>query len=73
MGRMSARFIGIKLGKKTADIYNVLEQKNFVVKGQFGTYNLTEEGRKIGGKMSIGSPSPTPTFDFDTIKKEFEK
>ena len=76
MDRMSARFIGIKLGKTTAEIYDIWKQMGVVAKDKFGDWILTELGRNIGGKMSKSNYLSVPTFEYDPIvnmMKDFEK
>lgn len=76
MDRMSARFLGIKLGKTTADIYKTWKKIGVLTKDKFGDWTLTELGRTIGGKMSKSNYVSVPTFECDPIVKmmdEFKK
>lgn len=72
MDRMSARFIGIKLGKATAEIYDMWKQIGLVTKDKFGDWILTELGRNVGGKMSKSNYLAVPRFEYDTIVKLME-
>ena len=67
IGRMSARYIGQKIGMSANGVYELLEKMGFVQKDNMGDWTLTDLGRKNGGKMSEGSRLSVPTFDFDTI------
>lgn len=76
MDRMSARFFAIKLGKTTAEIYDLWKRLGVVTKDKFGEWILTELGRNIGGKMSKSNYLSVPTFEYDPIMKmieDFEK
>lgn len=66
MSRMSARFIGQKVGLATKDVYNMWERMGFVIKDKFGDWILTDAGKAFGGKLSQGN-YPVPTFKFDDI------
>lgn len=66
MSRMSARFIGLKVGLSTKDVYEMWQGMGVVTKDKFGDWVLTEAGRALGGKSSKGDYS-VPTFKFDTI------
>ncbi len=70
MGRMSARYVGEKVGMSVAWVYNMWKDMGLVVKDKFGEWSLTEEGRKIGGRMSKNNHCPVPTFDFHIIEKK---
>ena len=69
MNRMSARFVAQKVGKSTAWVYDMWKDMGFVVKDKFGDWDLTELGRKVGGRMSEGSRLSVPTFEFEKIEK----
>ena len=73
MDRMSARFIGIKLGKATAEIYDMWKQMGLVTKDKFGDWILTELGKNRGGKMSKSNYLAVPTFEYDSVVKLMEK
>ena len=76
MDRMSARFFALKLGKATAEIYDLWKRMGVVTKDKFGDWILTELGRNIGGKMSKNNYLAVPTFEYDPIIKmmeDFEK
>lgn len=70
MGRMSARYVGKKVGMSTEWVYSLWKDMGLVVKDKFGDWALTESGRKIGGNMSKSSHCPVPTFDFDVVEKK---
>ena len=67
MTRMSARFIGLELGKSAKEVYAILQQLGLVEKDKYGDWIVTVAGRELTGAMSRGDYS-VPTFDFDTIK-----
>ena len=69
MDRMSARFIGITIGKSTQWVYNTWNSLGLVTKDHMGDWVLTEYGREIGGKMSQNNFLPVPTFQYDVVKK----
>ena len=46
MSRMSARFIGHKVGLPTKDVYSMWERMGLVVKDKFGDWVLTEAGKR---------------------------
>ena len=66
MGRMSARFVAIKLGQSAQWVYEMWNAMGLVVKDK-GNWLLTDLGRKVGGKYSSGSG--VPTFNFEAIEK----
>lgn len=66
MSRMSARFIAKEVGLTTKKVYEMWKGMGVVKKDKFGGWDLTELGRKMGGKLSKGN-YPTPTFEFDSI------
>lgn len=68
MNRMSARYIGIKLGISTEGIYEILKDIGYVFVDKFGDWALTDLGRANGGRMSKNNYRPVPTFDFDVIE-----
>ncbi|MBR2407838.1 MAG: hypothetical protein IKB07_02665 [Lachnospiraceae bacterium] len=67
IGRMSARYIGQKIGMSPKGVYDILEAMGLVQKDNMGDWTLTVLGREMGGRMSEGSRLSVPTFDFDTI------
>jgi hypothetical protein len=67
MARMSARFIGLELGKSAKEVYAILHQLGLVEKDKYGDWIVTVAGREVTGAMSRGDYS-VPTFDLDTIK-----
>lgn len=67
MGRMSARYVGKEILKDTAWVYKIWEEMGIVFKDKFGTWNLTDLGKELGGKMSKSNHTPVPTFDLDFI------
>ena len=69
MERLSARFVGNKVGKSTEWVYDMWKDMGLVIKDNFGDWVLTEAGKSIGGKMSKSSSHPVPTFDFEVIEK----
>ena len=69
MGRMSARFVAKKVGKSTSWVYEMWKDMGLISKNGFGEWDLTELGKKIGGKMSSGYHVSVPTFDFDKIEQ----
>ena len=69
MGKMSARFVGEKVGKSAAWVYDLWKDMGLVTKDKFGDWVLTDLGKKSGGKMSSGQRLSVPTFDFDNIEK----
>lgn len=69
MGRMSARFVGIEVGKNTDWVYAMWKDMGLVVKDKFGDWILTEAGRNVGGKMSQDNHCSVPTFEFNVIEK----
>lgn len=69
MSRMSARFVGNKLGGSAEWVYKTWKDMGLVVKDKFGDWILTQAGRDIGGKMSKGQHLSVPTFDFEVIEK----
>lgn len=73
MDRMSARFIGIKLGKATAEIYDMWRKMGLVTKDKLGDWTLTELGRNIGGKMSKSNYLAVPTFEYDSVVRMMEE
>ena len=68
MSRMSARFIGQKVGLSTSGVYELWEAMGLVFKDRLGYWDLTDFGRANGGRLSNGRV-PVPTFDFDSIVK----
>ena len=66
MSRMSARFIGLKIGLSTSSVYELWEAMGLVVKDLFGYWDLIEYGKSIGGRLSSGRV-PVPTFNFEDI------
>ena len=71
MSRMSARFVGTKVGLTAAGVYELWEAMGLVVKDRLGYWDLTDLGKSIGGRLSDGRV-PVPTFDFDTIVSMME-
>lgn len=69
MSRMSARYIGQKVGKKTSEVYDIWSNMDLVAKDKYGDWILTDLGKKIGGKMSNGNRLPVPIFDLKIIKE----
>lgn len=69
MDRMSARYTAKKLGLGTKLIYQIWQEMGLIRKNKLGDWTLTDLGKQHGGKMSINSYSPVPTFEFETIKK----
>ena len=69
MERMSARFVGRKLGLSAERVYSIWEGMGLVIKDNFGGWDLTEVGRNIGGRMSKSNHRPVPTFDFEVVEK----
>lgn len=69
MERMSARFVGNKVGMSTEWVYGMWKDMGLVIKDKFGDWALTEAGRSVGGRMSKSNRCPVPTFDFETIEK----
>ena len=69
MGRMSARFVAIEVGKSTSWVYEMWKDMGLVIKDKFGDWALTEAGREIGGRMSKSNHLPVPTFEFEKIEK----
>lgn len=68
MERLSARFVGNKVGKSTEWVYDMWKDMGLIIKDNFGDWVLTEAGKSIGGKMSKSSCHPVPTFDFEVIE-----
>lgn len=68
--RMSARFVGNKVGMDTKWVYDLWEKMGVVIKDKFGDWILTKYGRSIGGKMSKSNYCPVPTFKFEIIEKK---
>ena len=66
MSRMSARFIGQKVGLTKEVVYEMWSKMGIVRKDNFGDWILTGAGRELGGKLSKGK-YPVPTFKFDDI------
>lgn len=66
MSRMSARFVGQKIGLSTSSVYDLWEAMGMVAKDRLGYWDLTEYGKSIGGRLSSGRV-PVPTFDFEDI------
>lgn len=50
MERMSARFVGRKVGMTTEWVYSMWKDMGLVTKDEFGEWILTEAGKNIGGK-----------------------
>ena len=73
MSRMSARFVGSKLGLSASDVYEIWEKIGLVVKDKWGWWDLTPLGRQHGGRISSGSHTPVPTFDFDVVRELMRK
>ena len=69
MSRMSARFVAKEVGLTTKKVYEMWKGMGVVKKDKFEGWDLTELGRKMGGKLSKGN-SPVPTFKFDSIVTE---
>ena len=67
MGRMSARFVALRVGESTEWIYKTWENMGLIEKDGHIGYKLTELGKENGGKMSQNSAVSVPTFDYDTI------
>ena len=65
--RMSARFVGNKVGMDTKWVYDLWEKMGVVIKDKSGDWILTKYGRSIGGKMSKSNYCPVPTFKFEII------
>ena len=68
MSRMSARFVGQKVGMSTEWVYSMWEKMGLVFKDSIGNWDLTSLGAEIGGRLSNGRV-PVPTFDFEKIEK----
>jgi len=69
MDRMSARYIGITIGKNTQWVYEAWKTIGLVTKDKFGDWTLTDYGRQVGGKMSRSNYLSVPTFEYDAVKK----
>jgi len=69
MGRMSARFVGNKVGMSTKWVYEMWQDMGLVFKDKCGDWALTELGKSIGGRMSKSIHCPVPTFDFEVLEK----
>lgn len=69
MSKMSARFVGNKVGMSTDSVYNMWKDMGIVFKNTLGCWEITEPGRRIGGRMSKSNYCPVPTFDFEVIEK----
>ena len=69
MSRMSASFVAKEVGMSTTWVYDMWKDMGLVAKDKFGDWVLTEEGRKIGGRMSSGSHLSVPTFRFEDIEQ----
>ena len=69
MSRMSARFVGKKVGLSALQVYDMWKDMGLVIKDNLGDWALTEMGKKKGGQMSKSTHSPVPTFEFSTIEK----
>ena len=65
--RMSAQFVGKKVGLSTASVYKMWSDMDLIKKNKFGNWSITDLGRVNGGKMS-NSKNPVPTFNFDVIE-----
>ena len=70
MGRMSARFVALEIGKSAQWVYDLWQEMGLVVKNNFGDWKLTSLGKSIGGKMSKNDRLSVPTFDFSTIEEK---
>ena len=69
MSRMSARFVGQKVGMAAQWVYDMWKDMGLVEKDKFGDWILTAAGREVGGRMSKGSHLEVPTFEFEVIEK----
>ena len=69
MSRMSARFVGQKVGMAAQWVYDMWKDMGLVEKDRFGDWILTAAGREAGGRMSKGSRLEVPTFEFEVIEK----
>ena len=69
MSRMSARFVGQKVGMAAQWVYDMWKDMGLVEKDRFGDWILTAAGREVGGRMSKGSRLEVPTFEFEVIEK----
>ncbi|MBO5425911.1 MAG: hypothetical protein J6A25_10400 [Lachnospiraceae bacterium] len=69
MNRMSARFVGNKVGKSASWVYSIWENTGLVLKDKFGDWALTDEGRSIGRRMSKNNYRSVAIFDFGVIEK----
>lgn len=69
MSKMSARFVGQKVGLKASEVYDIWKNMGLVVNDKYGDWIITELGKKIGGKMSNGNYSPVPIFEFKMIEE----
>ena len=67
MSKMSAKFVGKKVGLSTKEVYKMWSAMGFVKKDNFGDWTLTDNGHAFGGKISQGSHCPVPTFEFKNI------
>ncbi len=70
--RMSARFVGNKVGMDTKWVYDLWEKMGVVIKDKSGDWILTKYGRSIGGKMSKSNYCPVPTFKFEILYLIFD-
>ena len=70
---MSARYVGIKIGKTTKEVYDIWEDMGLVVRDKWGDWGLTDAGRSIGGKMSKSNYRPVPTFDLNVVEEKMNE
>ena len=66
---MSARFVGNRVGMSAKWVYDMWKDMGLVINNNSGGWSLTELGRSVGGRMSKGSYSSVPTFDFEVIEQ----
>ena len=69
MSRMSARFVGQKVGMAAQWVYGMWKDMGLVEKDRYGDWILTTVGRENGGRMSEGDRVAVPTFEFEVIEK----
>jgi len=70
MGRMSARFVGNKVGMSTESVYGMWKDMGLVIKDKFGDWTLTEAGISIGGRMSNSNNCPVPRATAFALQKK---
>lgn len=64
-GRMSARFIGSKIGLPADSVYKTWADMGIIRLHQQGYWDLTEEGKALNGRYSKNGG--VPTFKFEEI------